>query len=177
MGPGPAPRLPLGFTLGGALLQAVLQGAQLPPGAQGGQCAPAVVPHPGRQGELWREEGVDGQRLGGVGKRREAAGVVLLVVLLLVLLVLVLVGLHQRHMVARRGQLLEAAVMFLLAEVVRGRGHEVAAWLELGGLRRTQQVVAGRQVDLMEAGRVEVVTGGGRRQRVARGRGSQLVAR
>lgn len=148
MGPRPAHRLPFGFTLGGTLLPVVLQAIQLPPGAPGGQRAAAVVPQPGRQWELWREEGMNGQRLGGMWKQREAAGVVPVV--------LVLVWLHERYMVTWRRQRVEMLVMLvlMLTEVVRRGCHKVLACLQLGSLRWIEQVVTRGQVDLVEARRV-----------------------
>lgn len=67
VGPRPAHCLPLGFALRGTLRHAVSQVWELPPGAPGDQVgrqrAPPIAAQRRAQGELRREEGMDGQGL------------------------------------------------------------------------------------------------------------------
>lgn len=149
IGPCPAWTLAPGFALCGTLLHAVPQVGELPSGPPGGnvggQRVPAIPAEAGAKGELWRVEGVYGQRMGGVGERRSVVVVVLLV---------------QRVVAGGMGLLLlEVADLMggLRVEHVAGRGGRVA--LELVLTVVLQLVVAGRQVELVVAGRVEQVTG------------------
>ena len=82
VGPRPALGLALGFAFRRTLLHAVPEVGELPPGAPGDQVvwqrAPPVSAQPRTQGELWRVERVDRERLGGVRKWRRVVVVVLI---------------------------------------------------------------------------------------------------